>query len=125
MENYPEEELREAYPEFPYTSAGLSDELAFRDFIDWFILERIQPSTGKTIVREFAEKSTLSPEVRERIIQMENVKFGAGRLRHLVDLRGRLFLFLLLSWLRWPYFLWLTSCDDVVYLQDHCCGFCC
>jgi len=76
MDNYREEELRKAYPEFPYASAGLSDELAFRDFIDWFILERIQPSNGKTIVREFAEKSTLSPEVKERIIQMENVKFG-------------------------------------------------
>jgi hypothetical protein len=76
MENYSEEELRRAYPEFPYTSAGLSDELASRDFVDWFILERIQPSTGKTIVREFAEKSTLSPEVRERIIRMENVRFG-------------------------------------------------
>jgi len=79
MENYQEEELRRAYPEFPYTSDGLSDELALRDFIDWFILERIQPSTGKTIAREFAEKSTLSPEVRERIIQMENVRFGELR----------------------------------------------
>ena len=46
VEKYPEEELRKAYPEFPYSSAGLSDELAFRDFIDWFILERVQPSTG-------------------------------------------------------------------------------
>jgi len=76
VEKYPEEELRKAYPEFPYSSTGLSDELAFRDFIDWFILERVQPSTGKTIAREFAEKSTLGPEAEERIAKMENVRFG-------------------------------------------------
>lgn len=76
MENYPEEELRRAYPEYPYSLDGLSDELALKDLIDWFILERVQPSTGKTIAREFAEKPNVSPEVRERIIQMEDMRFG-------------------------------------------------
>lgn len=76
VEKYPEEELRKAYPEFPYSFTGLSDELAFRDFVDWFILERVQPSTGKTIAREFAEKSTLGREAEERIMKMENVRFG-------------------------------------------------
>lgn len=85
MDNYTEEELSRAYPEFPYSSIGLSDELAFRDFVDWFILERIQPSTGKTIVREFTEKSSLSLEVREKIAQMENVIFGEYEILDIVE----------------------------------------
>lgn len=75
-ENYPEEALRKARSEYPYSSAGLSDEQAFGDLMEWFILERVQPSTGKTIVREYAEKSRLSPEMKKRILQMEDVRFG-------------------------------------------------
>ena len=55
MQRYPQE-MENTIPDCPYKLGGLDSELAFNEFAEWFISERIQPSTGKTVVREFVEK---------------------------------------------------------------------
>ncbi|MFQ6137386.1 MAG: hypothetical protein ACE5PM_09445, partial [Candidatus Hydrothermarchaeales archaeon] len=75
MENY-SENMEDAYPEFPYDDEDLDEELAFKNFADWFVLERKQPSTGKTIASEFAERFDMDPDLRAKLFQMEQMKSG-------------------------------------------------
>lgn len=56
---------------FPYDNSDLSMELAFKNSIDWFLYEWINPETGKTIVREFVEKFNVQEPLKSRMLQME------------------------------------------------------
>lgn len=77
MEKY-EKRLDEFYDrffdEFPYDYDGLSDELHFKNFIDWLMIEKKLPETGKTIVEEFVYKNPeLNEEMKQKLLNMKNV----------------------------------------------------
>jgi hypothetical protein len=62
------------FDEFPYDIEGLPDELHFKNFIDWLIIEKPLPHTGKTVVEEFVdEHSGLDEEMKQKLLQMKNV----------------------------------------------------
>lgn len=61
------------HKEFPYSNPELDDELYFRDFIDWFVLEKLLPDTGKTITEEFVEaRPELDAGMKEKILRIKN-----------------------------------------------------
>lgn len=64
---------------FPYTNEGLSADLKFKNMLDWFIFEWINPVTGKTIVREFVEKHQIQEPLREKMLQMETPFYSEFR----------------------------------------------
>ena len=78
-------EFPNAAGECPYHTDDLEDELAFKEVLEWFILERVQPRTGKTILREFVEKFVKDPELRSKMLQMEQVFRGTFRV---AEVRG-------------------------------------
>ncbi len=60
------------HKEFPYSNPELDDELYFRDFIDWLVLEKPLPDTGKTITEEFVEAhSELDAGMKEKILRIK------------------------------------------------------
>lgn len=77
MEKY-ENKLDEFYDkffdEFPYDYKGISDELHFKNFIDWLMIEKKLPETGKTIVEEFVcQHPELNEEMKQKLLNMKNV----------------------------------------------------
>ena len=44
------------FDEFPYDYEGLDEELHFKNFTDWLIIEKSLPDRGKTIVEEFIDE---------------------------------------------------------------------
>ena len=56
MQHY-SHELIDASLECPYNTEDLSHDFAVKEVLEWFMSEVVQPTTGKTIVREFVEKS--------------------------------------------------------------------
>ncbi|HID19955.1 MAG TPA: hypothetical protein EYP28_03305 [Methanophagales archaeon] len=77
MQHYPQE-MENTIPDCPYNLGGLNSELAFTEFAEWFISERIQPSTGKTVVREFVEKyeGIMESGLKEKLLQLEAMSYG-------------------------------------------------
>ncbi len=73
MEHYTEEDSEKAMDQFPYAIEGTPEEVAWKDFIDWFIMEYKQPKTGRTIAEEFAEKMPLDPELKKKLLQMTQI----------------------------------------------------
>ncbi len=68
--------LKEFYDKFDdYPDQGLDDEPLFKDFMDWLMLEKPLPDTGKTIAEEYAEEQSeqLSASLKEKISQMRQV----------------------------------------------------
>lgn len=60
--------------EFPYNYEGLSDELQFKNFIDWLMIEKKLPDTGKTIVEEFVgNHPDLDEKMKQNLLNMKNV----------------------------------------------------
>lgn len=77
MEKY-EKSLDEFYDkffdEFPYDYEGLDDELHFKNFIDWLMIEKKLPETGKTIVEEFVDAhQELTGQIKQNLLGMKNV----------------------------------------------------
>ena len=77
MEKY-EKRLDEFYDkffdEFPYDYEGLGDELHFKNFIDWLMIEKKLPDTGKTIVEEFVDvHQELAEQMKQNLLGMKNV----------------------------------------------------
>jgi len=77
MEKY-EKRLDEFYDkffdEFPYDYEGLNNELHFKNFIDWLMIEKPLPETGKTIVEEFADAhQELAEQMKQNLLGMKNV----------------------------------------------------
>jgi hypothetical protein len=62
------------YDEFPYKYEGLSEDLYIKNFIDWLMVEKVLPDTGKTIVEEFvSEHPDLDEEMKQNLLQMGDV----------------------------------------------------
>jgi hypothetical protein len=55
----------------PYDNSNLVPEAAFKNTLDWFLFEWMNPETKKTIVREFTEKFSISEELKQKMLQME------------------------------------------------------
>ncbi len=64
-------ELIDAMKLFPYDNSGLSVELAFKNSVEWFLYEWVNPKTGKTIVMEFVEKFNVQEPLKSKMLQME------------------------------------------------------
>lgn len=69
-----EEFYEKFFDEFPYDFDGLDGELHFKNFVDWLIIEKALPDTGKTIVEEFIdEHPELDVEMKQKLSRMKNV----------------------------------------------------
>ena len=69
-----EEFIDKFFDEFPYNYEGLSDELCFKNFIDWLMIEKSLPETGKTIVDEFVDTHPeLDAEMKQNLLNMKNI----------------------------------------------------
>ncbi len=63
--------------EFPYDYISDNEELAFKNWIDWLIIEKTLPTTGKTIVEQFIdEHHNLPQEMKQSMQQMKNIVRG-------------------------------------------------
>lgn len=71
-------ELADASQECPYNTEELSHDFAVKEVLEWFMSEVVQPSTGKTIVREFVEKSANDIEtgLKQKLLQLEEMFKG-------------------------------------------------
>jgi len=59
---------------FPYEAKGMDWNLHLKDFIEWLLIEKPLPETGKTIVEEFVEEhNELDAETKQKFLQMKNV----------------------------------------------------
>ncbi len=66
--------FRDFHDEFPDKYENLSEELYFKNFMDWFILEKPLPETGKTIVEEFVdEHRDIDEEMRRKLLRMKDM----------------------------------------------------
>lgn len=72
------QDMEAASQECPYNLEELDSEFAFKEVAEWFISERIQPPTGKTVVREFVEKheDDMEPSLKEKLLQLEAMFYG-------------------------------------------------
>lgn len=84
-EKYYAGEFSSAVNECPYDLSDLDEELAFKEAFEWFTLERVQPRTGKTLLREFTEKFITGRDLRSKMLQMEQIFQGEFRV---AELRG-------------------------------------
>lgn len=68
----------EVIKEFPYTNQKINDsELIFKNIIDWFLIERIQPENGKTIAEDFAENTPgIDKDLKACIFKIKNIVYG-------------------------------------------------
>ena len=71
-------ELVKVRQDCPYKTEYLSQELAVKDVLEWFMSEVVQSSTGKTIVREFVEnrENDLEPGLKQKLLQLEEMFRG-------------------------------------------------
>ncbi len=68
---------KQFWDEFPYKFKGLDDELHFKNWMDWLMIEKVLPETGKTIVEEYAAlHSELPEDFRQCLLRMKNVVRG-------------------------------------------------
>ncbi|MEK6850063.1 MAG: hypothetical protein AABX85_00640, partial [Nanoarchaeota archaeon] len=54
--------LHKLKKEFPYDNDRLSEEFSMKNLIDWIMIEKPLPDSGKTVVEEFIEKNQDIPE---------------------------------------------------------------
>jgi len=60
--------------EFPYDYDGLSDDLYFKNFIDWLMIEKPLPDTHKTIIEEYVEEHpVIEEQLKSKLLSMKNV----------------------------------------------------
>jgi hypothetical protein len=60
--------------EFPYYVEGLNKEEYIRSFIDWLVLEKILPQTGKRITEEYVQdRPELDKETKQKILNTKGV----------------------------------------------------
>lgn len=79
-ENY-DEECRRYAGECP-DDLNLEPELYYKQVYTWFICEKVLPSTGKTVLEEFVEKSVApsDPETAARLLQEKTQIRGSFRI---------------------------------------------
>jgi len=68
-------ELVKVSQDCPYKTEDLSPVFAVKEVLEWFMSEVVQPSTGKTIVREFVENcdNDLEPGLKQKLLQLEEM----------------------------------------------------
>lgn len=77
-ENY-RQEFTEAAGLFPYDNSGLPADLELKNVVEWFLFEWVNPATGKTIVREFVEKSGVPGPLAGNMLKMEKPLYSKFR----------------------------------------------
>jgi len=75
------------FDDFPYNNEGLEEDLQFKNFVDWLIIEKQLPEMGKTIVEEFvAENPDLPIELEQCLLRMKNVVSGTFKVQYILGL---------------------------------------
>ena len=60
--------------EFPYHVDRIDQHTFTRNYMDWFVLEKIMPKTGKRITESYVEEhSELDEETKQKILNTKNV----------------------------------------------------
>lgn len=68
---------KQFWSEFPYNFKGLDDKLHFKNWMDWLMIEKALPTTGKTIVEEYVDvHPELSESFQQCLLRMKNVVRG-------------------------------------------------
>ena len=68
---------KQFWDEFPYKYKKLNDELHLKNWLDWLMIEKVLPETGKTIVEEYVDAHPeLSEEFRRCLLRMKKVVRG-------------------------------------------------
>lgn len=68
---------KQFWDEFPYKYKKLGDELHFKNWLDWLMIEKVLPETGKTIVEEYVTAHPeLSEDFRQCLMRMRKVVRG-------------------------------------------------
>ncbi len=63
--------------EFPYHIEGMDVNNFFKNFIDWFVLEKIIPKTGKRLTESYVEEHLeLDEETKQKILNTKKVIFS-------------------------------------------------
>ncbi len=58
----------------PYHIKGIDQDNFIRNFMDWFVLERIMPETGKRLTESYVEEHPeLDEETKQKILKTKNV----------------------------------------------------
>ena len=66
--------LNQFEKEFPYHFEGIDQNNFIRNYMDWFVLEKVLPSTGKRITESYVEEhSELDEETKQKILSTKNV----------------------------------------------------
>ncbi len=61
----------------PYHIKGIDQGNFIRNFMDWFVLERIVPETGKNLTESYVEEHLeLDEEIKKKILNTKNVIFS-------------------------------------------------
>lgn len=60
--------------EFPYHMEGMDMNTFLRNFMDWFVLEKVHPPTGKRITESYIEEhQELDEETKQKILNTKHV----------------------------------------------------
>jgi len=66
--------LEQFADEFPYHMDGMDDQNYLRSFLDWLVLEKVMPETGKRITESYVEEhSELDEEKKQKILNTKDV----------------------------------------------------
>ena len=60
--------------EFPYHVEGIDQHSFIRNYMDWFVMEKVMPSTGKKLTESYVEEHPeLDEETKQKILNTKNV----------------------------------------------------
>ena len=60
--------------EFPYHLEGMDTNNFLRSFMDWFVLERVMPETGKSLTESYVEEHPqIDEETKQKILNTKNI----------------------------------------------------
>ena len=60
--------------EFPYHIEGMDTNSLIRSFMDWFVLERVMPETGKRLTESYVDEHPgLDEETKQKILNTKNI----------------------------------------------------
>lgn len=66
--------LNQFEEDFPYYMEGLGQDSFIRNYMDWFVLEKVLPSTGKRITESYIEEHPeLDEETKRKILNTRNI----------------------------------------------------
>ncbi|MEW5896664.1 MAG: hypothetical protein AB1668_03160 [Nanoarchaeota archaeon] len=69
-----EEFMRKFEKEFPYPIEDIDPQNFIRNYMDWLVLEKVLPATGKRITESYVEEhQELNEEIKQKILNTKNV----------------------------------------------------